>query len=68
MGNSCPNSQDIPSHKPITCSLGFGLLAQFGRPSVDDRPNYGPNESKRSMQLLPKASDKLRTPIKDDHL
>jgi hypothetical protein len=55
MGNSCPNSQDIPSHKPITCSLGFGLLAQFGRPSVDDRPNYGPNESQEKHAFAPKS-------------
>jgi hypothetical protein len=43
MANSCPNSLDIPSHNPVTYPRGFGPLAQFGHPSVDDRLNCGSN-------------------------
>jgi hypothetical protein len=41
MADSCPNYLDVPSHKPLAYLLEFGLLTQFGRPSVDDRLNYG---------------------------
>jgi hypothetical protein len=59
MTNSCPNSLDIPSHNPLTYPPGFGSLARFGRPSVDDRPNYGSNESRGTHAVVPKVSDKL---------
>jgi hypothetical protein len=55
MTNSCPNSQDIPSHKPITYPPGFSLLTLFGHPSVDDRPNYGSNESQEMCTVAPKS-------------
>jgi hypothetical protein len=35
---------DVPSYHPLVYLLEFGLLTQFGRPSVDDRPNCGINE------------------------
>jgi hypothetical protein len=66
--NSCPNSLDIPSHKTVTYSLGFGLVAQFDHPFADDRLNYDQMSPKRCVQLLPKASDKLQPPIRDDRL
>jgi hypothetical protein len=54
MENSCPNSLDTPSHKLITYPPGFGLLAQFGHPSMDDRSNYGSNESLVTHEVAPK--------------
>jgi hypothetical protein len=44
MADSDPNSFGVPSHKPSAYPQGFGLLTQFGCPSVDDRPNCGSNE------------------------
>jgi hypothetical protein len=67
MANSCPISQDIPSHKPVIYPPGFGLLAQFGHLSVDDRPNCGSNES-QEMRAVASKSDRLRPLIRDDHL
>jgi hypothetical protein len=60
--NSCPNSLDNPSHKPVTYPLGFGLLAQFGRPSTDDRPNYGSNQSQEMHAVALKSERQTVTP------
>jgi hypothetical protein len=46
---------DIPSHKLVTYPLGFCLLAQFGHPSTDDRPNCGSNESLETRAGAPKS-------------
>jgi hypothetical protein len=54
MSNSCPNFLDIPSHKLVTYLPGFGLLAQFGHPSTDDRLNCGSNESLGMGVVAPK--------------
>jgi hypothetical protein len=55
MANSCPNSLDILSHKPITYPPGFGLLTQFSHLSVDDRLNCGSNESQEIHAVAPKS-------------
>jgi hypothetical protein len=59
--NSCPNSLDTPSHKLVTYPLGFGLLAQFGRLSTDDRLNYGSNESLGAHTVAPKNERQTST-------
>jgi hypothetical protein len=53
--NSYPNSLDIPLHKLIAYPPGFGLLTRFGRPSVDDKSNYGSNESPGMRVVAPKS-------------
>jgi hypothetical protein len=55
MANSCPNSMDSPSHMLVTYRLGFGLFSQFGHLSVDDRLNYGSNESLGTCAVAPKS-------------
>jgi hypothetical protein len=45
MTNFYPNYLDVPSHKPLEYLLEFGLLTQFGCPSVDDRLNCESSES-----------------------
>jgi hypothetical protein len=59
--NSCPNSLDTPSHKLVTYPIGFGLLAQFGRPSMDDRLNNGSNESLGAHAVTPKNERQILT-------
>jgi hypothetical protein len=59
--NYCPNSLDIPSHKPVTYPRGFGSLAQFGYPSMDDRSNYGSNESRGTRAVAPKSDRQTTT-------
>jgi hypothetical protein len=55
MADSCPNSLGVPSHKPSGWLQESGSLAQFGHPSVDDRPNYGSNESRGTRVVAPKS-------------
>jgi hypothetical protein len=53
--DSCLNSLGVPSHKPSAYSQNFGLLTQFGRPSVDDRPNCGSNKFWGMHAVAPKS-------------
>jgi hypothetical protein len=55
MTHSYPNSLDILLRKLVAYSPGFGLLTQFGHPSVDDRPNCGSNESPGTRVVAPKS-------------
>jgi hypothetical protein len=64
--NFCPNSLDIPSHKPVTYPPGFGLLTQFGHPFMDDRLDYGLNESLGTRAVAPKSERQTMTLIGDD--
>jgi hypothetical protein len=61
MSNSCPNSLDIPSRKLVTYPPGFYLLVQFGRPSANDRLNYGLNESLGTHAVAPKNERQTTT-------
>jgi hypothetical protein len=61
--NSYPNSLDITLHKLIAYPPGFGLLARFGHLSVDDRPNYGSNESLGMHAVAPKSEQQTMTPV-----
>jgi hypothetical protein len=60
--NSCPKFLDIPLHKLVTYPSGFGLLAQFGRLSVDGRANCGSNESQEMCEVAPKSERQTTTP------
>jgi hypothetical protein len=46
MADSCPNYSDIPSCKRCAYLLEFGLLSQFGHPSVGNRLNCESSESR----------------------
>jgi hypothetical protein len=45
MADACPNYLDSPSRMLLTYLSGFGLLTQFGHPSVGDRLNCESGES-----------------------
>jgi hypothetical protein len=60
--NSCPKFMDIPLHNLVRYPPGFGLLAQFGCPSADGRPNYGSNESQEMHAVAPKSERQTTTP------
>jgi hypothetical protein len=45
MVDSCHSYIDVPSHKPFAYLLEFGLLTEFGRPCVDDKPKCESSES-----------------------
>jgi hypothetical protein len=62
MANSCPNFLGIPSHKPLTCAPGFGLLTQFGYPYADDKPNCKSNESLGMRVVALKSEQQTATP------
>jgi hypothetical protein len=68
MVDACPNYLDSPSHMLLAYIPGFGLLAQFDHPFVVDRPTVNQVSLKGHVQLLPKASDKLRPSIKNNRL
>jgi hypothetical protein len=55
MTDSCPNYLHVPSHKPLAYLHEFGLLAQFGHPSVGDRPNCESSESRGMHAVAPKS-------------
>jgi hypothetical protein len=61
MTNSCPNYQDVPSHKPLAYLSEFDLLSQFGHPSVGDRLNYESSESQRMCAVAPKSERQTAT-------
>jgi hypothetical protein len=61
MVDSCPNSLGVPSHKPLAYLQEFGLLAQFGRPSMDDRLNYGSNDFRGTCAIAPKSEQQSVT-------
>jgi hypothetical protein len=61
MADSCPNYPDVPSHKPLAYPLEFGLLHQFGHPSMDDRPNYESSESRGMRAVAPKSERQIVT-------
>jgi hypothetical protein len=63
MADSCPNYQDILSHKLRAYFLEFDLLAQFGRLSVDDRLNCESSEFRGTCVVVPKS--KWQTAIVD---
>jgi hypothetical protein len=55
MADSCPNFLGVLSHKPLAYLQGFDLLAQFGRPSMDDRLNCGSSEFRGTRAVVPKT-------------
>jgi hypothetical protein len=61
MTNTCPNYQDIPSHKLLAYLPEFDLLSQFVHPSMDDRPNYGSIESQGKHAVVPRSEQQTMT-------
>jgi hypothetical protein len=61
MANSCPNYQDVSSHKPLAYLPEFDLLYQFDHPSASDRPNYGLNEYHGKHAVVPRSEQQTMT-------
>jgi hypothetical protein len=57
----CPNYLDSPSRMLSACLPGFGLLAQFGHPSVGDRLNYELSEFQVTCAVTPKSERQTTT-------
>jgi hypothetical protein len=55
MADACPNYLDSPSRMLLAYLLGFGLLTQFGHPSVGDRLNYESSDSRGTRAVAPKS-------------
>jgi hypothetical protein len=61
MADSCPNSLGIPLHKRSAYPQEFGLLAQFGHPSVNGRPNCESNEFRETRVVATKSERQTMT-------
>jgi hypothetical protein len=55
MADACPNYLDSPSYMLLVYLSGFGLLTQFGHPSMGYRPNCESSESRGVRAVAPKS-------------
>jgi hypothetical protein len=61
MADACPNYLDSPSRMLLAYLLGFGLLTQFGHPSMGDRLNYESSEFQGMRVVAPKSERQTAT-------
>jgi hypothetical protein len=61
MANSCPNYQDVPSHKPFAYLSEFDLLSQFGHLFVGDRLKCESSDSQEKHAVVPRSEQQTVT-------
>jgi hypothetical protein len=61
MVDACPNYLDSPSCMLLAYLPIFGLLTQFGHPSMGDKPNCESNESRGTRAIALKSEQQTMT-------